>query len=94
MSSALAYVSEGYFGQVLETIHGKAAHLLRLLVAEHPFIDGNKRTALASVATFYAMDGYAFEYDDHVRTILKRFGTDESTVEMEEVIEYCGENTH
>ena len=94
VSSALAYVSEGYSRQVLETIHGKAAHLLRLLVAEHPFIDGNKRTALASVATFYAMDGYAFEYDDHVRMILKRFGTDESAVEMEEVIEYCGENTH
>ena len=40
------------------------------------------------------MDDYAFEYDDHARTILKRFGTDESAVEMKEVIEYCGENTH
>lgn len=91
VESALAYVSEGYFGQVPETIHGKATHLMRLLTVDHPFVDGNKRTALASVATFYAMNGYAFDYDDQVRTILKRFGTDESAVDVEEVVEYCRE---
>ncbi|MDS0300193.1 Fic family protein [Halogeometricum sp. S1BR25-6] len=26
---------------------------MRLLVADHPFVDGNKRTALDTVATFY-----------------------------------------
>ena len=93
VSSALTYVSEGYFGRVPETIHEKAAHLVRLLAAEHPFVDGNKRTALAGAATFYAMNGYAFAYDHRVRTIHKRFAIDESTVEMEAVVEYCRENT-
>lgn len=92
IESALTYVSEGYFGRVPETIHEKAAHLMRLLTADHAFVDGNKRTALATVATFYAMNGYAFDYDDQVRTVLKRFGTDESTVVMEEVVDYCREN--
>lgn len=92
VGSALTYVSDGYFGRVPETIHEKAAHLMRLLAADHPFVDGNKRTALASVATFYAMNEYVFEYDDRVRTILKRFGTDESTVEMETIVEYHHEN--
>jgi len=43
---ALNYASEGAFGSVPETIHEKSFHLLRLLVANHPFVDGNKRTAL------------------------------------------------
>lgn len=66
---------------------------MRLLAAEHPFVDGNKRTALATVATFYAMNGSAFAYDHRVRTIPKRFATDESSVETEAVVEYCRENT-
>lgn len=42
IQSALTYISEGYFGQSPSTIHSKAAHLMGLLVAEHPFVDGNK----------------------------------------------------
>lgn len=42
IDSALQYVSEGYFGEVPETVHAKAVHLMRLLVADHPFVDGNK----------------------------------------------------
>ena len=42
VESALQYISEGFFGEVPETIHEKAVHLMRLLVAEHPFVDGNK----------------------------------------------------
>lgn len=33
---ALDYISEGSFGSVPETVHEKAFHLLRLLVANHP----------------------------------------------------------
>jgi death-on-curing protein len=40
IGSALQYISEGFFGGVPETIHEKAVHLMRLLVAEHPFVDG------------------------------------------------------
>ena len=94
VSSALAYVSEGYFGQVPEMTHEKAAHLVRLLTADHSFVDRNKRTAFASVATLYAMNNYSSEYDDYVRTILKRLGTDESAVDIEAVVEHCRENAH
>ena len=66
---------------------------MRSFAAEHPFVDGSKRTALATAAMFYAMNGYAFAYDHRVRTILKRIAIDESTVEMEAVVEYCRENT-
>jgi len=33
IGSALQYISEGFFGEVPETIHEKAVHLMRLLVA-------------------------------------------------------------
>ena len=87
--SALVYVSEGYFGTAPETIHEKAVHLLRLLVAEHPYVDGNKRTALSTVETFYALNGYRFEYDDaDIRSILRALATDADSVDVAAVVEY------
>lgn len=90
---ALQYVREGSFGQVPETIHEKAFHLLRLLVANHPFVDGNKRTALNTTVVFYFLNGYRFEYDDEIRRILKRFGTDEANVDEDEVVDYLRNHT-
>lgn len=92
VESALVYISVGYFGEIPETIHEKAAHLMRLLAAEHPFVDGNKRTALNATALLYGLNGYEFRYDDHVRRILRRFATDESTVDMAAAVAYCQEN--
>jgi len=91
---ALDYVEEGSFGSVPETIHEKAFHLLRLLVANHPFVDGNKRTALNTVVVFYLLNGYRLDYDDQIRDVLKRFGTDETTVNEEQVIDYLERNCH
>jgi len=55
---ALNYVGNGIFGAAPETIHEKAFHLLRLLVANHPFVDANKRTALNTTVVFYFLNGY------------------------------------
>jgi death-on-curing protein len=90
---ALNYIEEGEFGTVPDTTHAKAFHLLRLLVANHPFVDANKRTALNSTVVFYFLNGYRFEYDDEIRTILKRFGTDEAAVDEEETVEYLRDHT-
>lgn len=87
------YIEGSSFGSAPETIHEKAFHLVRLLVANHPFVDGNKRTALNTVTVFYLLNGYRFDYDDEVRRILKGFGTDEAAVREERVLEYLRENT-
>jgi len=90
---ALQYVSEGFFGEVPETCHGKAVHLMRLLVAVHPSVDGNKRTALRTVVVFYMLNGYTFDYGDEIRALLRRFATDEATVDADTAIIYfraCG----
>jgi len=90
---ALEYIEGESFGSVPETIHEKAFHLLRLLVANHPFVDGNKRTALNTVVVFYLLNGYRFDYDDEIRDVLKQFGTDETTVSEERVIDYLQANS-
>ncbi len=90
---ALEHVESGSFGTVPETIHEKAFELLRLLVVNHPFVDGNKRTALNTVTVFYFLNGYRFEYDDEIRGILKQFGTDEASVDDDSVIEYLRTHT-
>ena len=88
IESALAYVSEESFGKVPETIHEKAFHLLRLLVANHPFVDGNKRTALNVTTVCYLLNGHRLDYDDEIREILKQFGTDETAVDEDDVLDY------
>lgn len=67
---------------------------MRLLVAEHPFVDGNKRTALNTVVVFYDLNGFEFEYDgESIRAILNQFATDANSVEMSAVIAYLREHT-
>ena len=40
------------------SIFDKAATLLQSLLKNHPFVDGNKRTALSSSAIFLKINGY------------------------------------
>lgn len=90
---ALEYVREGISGNSPATIHEKAFHLLRLLVANHPFVDANKRTALNTTVVFYFLNGYQFGYDEEIRSFLKQFGTDERAVSETEIVEYLRSHT-
>nr|WP_233274740.1 type II toxin-antitoxin system death-on-curing family toxin [Haladaptatus cibarius] len=66
---------------------------MRLLVANHPFVDGNKRTALAAVVSLYALNGYDLNYGSEVKDVLKRLATDEAEVSEAKVIEYLEKTT-
>lgn len=89
----LTQISDGFYGQVPETIDKKAASLMRYLAAEQIFVDGEKRTALYTTTLFYAMNGYVFDYDDDVFDILERLATDESTVSDDTLLEYIQTHT-
>lgn len=54
LESALHRPQTGYY----DTIVHEAAALLESLVQNHPFIDGNKRTAFAVVDVFLRINGY------------------------------------
>jgi death-on-curing protein len=60
LEAALARPRTGYYRDVIE----QAAALLESLSENHPFIDGNKRTAIAVTAAFLRINGYRLEFDD------------------------------
>jgi death-on-curing protein len=61
LSSAIYMPESSYDGQYLhKTIPAVAAAYAFHLCQNHPFIDGNKRTALASSLVFLDINGYEF----------------------------------
>lgn len=59
LESALYRAQSGYY----ENIFQEAAALWESLAQNHPFLDGNKRTAFASVYTFLRINGHYIETD-------------------------------
>ena len=59
LQSAIAQPQAAFGGQFLhEFPHGMAAAYLFHIAANHPFVDGNKRTAFASSLAFLKLNGF------------------------------------
>lgn len=59
IDSAVAAQKQMVFGEELyKTIFDKAAALARGIIADHPFIDGNKRTGIMSGIMLMELNGY------------------------------------
>ena len=59
LASAIMRPQIGYYGSLIE----EAAALLESLAMNHPFVDGNKRTALGTTETFLRMNGSFIDCD-------------------------------
>ena len=59
LAAALMRPQLGYYDSLIE----EAAALLESLANNHPFVDGNKRTALAVTDTFLHLNGYFIDCD-------------------------------
>ena len=65
LDSALAQPQATFCGELLHpTIGEQAAAYLYHLVMNHPFIDGNKRTAFAVMDTFITLNGYSLNLSE------------------------------
>jgi death on curing protein len=62
LESALFRPQTGYYADLIE----EAAALWESLAQNHPFIDGNKRTAFAATYTFLAINGWLIVADPTV----------------------------
>jgi death on curing protein len=60
LESALGRPQSGDYRDVI----AQAAALLESLSQNHPFVDGNKRTAVAVMAAFLRVNGFRLEFDD------------------------------
>lgn len=59
LESALSQPKASFFGELLHpTIHEQAGAYLYHLAKNHPFLDGNKRTAYGAMEAFLRLNGY------------------------------------
>jgi len=70
-------------GDYLYELFEMAASYIACLTMRHPFVDGNKRTALASSLTFLYLNGYSVEesYDEELADLVLDFVTKKITKE-------------
>jgi len=61
LDSAIAVQTQNVFGEELyPTVIEKAAAMMRGIIADHPFVDGNKRTAMLVGLTLLEINGLQF----------------------------------
>ena len=66
LQSALAAPRQTMFGEELYPgIADKSAIILYLLIQNHPFVDGNKRTALSACFWFLESNGYTLDVENN-----------------------------
>ncbi|MFP4027027.1 MAG: type II toxin-antitoxin system death-on-curing family toxin [Candidatus Brocadiia bacterium] len=72
VESAIAVPQAGVGEDYLhEGLFEMAAAYLYYIVQDHPFIDGNKRTGLASALVFLKMNGVSVEPDDRLEALVR-----------------------
>jgi len=61
LESVVSAQHQVVFGEELyATVFTKAAALMRGIIGDHPFADGNKRTAMLAGLTLLGVNGYSF----------------------------------
>ncbi len=66
------------YGEPTPTVFELAAAYAFAFVKNHSFIDGNKRVAFVSMATFLILNGYSLEVpEEEVVLMIKRLSTDQ-----------------
>lgn len=87
LESALHRPQTGYYDSIIH----EAAALLESLVQNHPFIDGNKRTAFAVVDVFLRINGYTVTAGSEA--IFHRFMNllDQGVFDMEHLVPWLEE---
>jgi death-on-curing protein len=64
LESAALRPQQTIFGaDAYPSLHTKAAALMHSLIRNHPFIDGNKRTAVLATRLFYNLNGWDLDAD-------------------------------
>lgn len=82
-----------YDGEYLNDLFEMAASYIICLTIRHPFIDGNKRTALASALTFLYLNGYEVDesYDLELADLVLDFLSKD--ISKEELAQHLKENS-
>lgn len=65
LESGVSQPKASFFGELLHpTIYQQAAAYLYHLAKNHPFLDGNKRTAYGAMEAFLRLNGYNLDFSN------------------------------
>lgn len=93
IESAVARPQSGFGGEYLyKDIFDMAAALLQSLLKNHPFVDGNKRTALFSTGVFLRLNGWKLQ-NTHKSEVEFAIRVDNSNLSLEEIYAWLKENS-
>ncbi len=92
LESALAQPQATFFGEYLHvTIYEQAAAYLYHIAKNHPFIDGNKRTAFAVMDTFLRINNYVLNTNNQ-ETYTLVLQVAEGSIDKKEIANYLEQN--
>lgn len=93
LESALARPQATFGGEDLyPTIFEKAAALMHSLLKNHPFVDGNKRTALTSTGVFLELNGYQL-INTHKRELEFALAVENGSLEVQKIAHWLKNHT-
>lgn len=76
------------------TIFLNAAIVLQTIAAQHPFVNGNKRTAITAATAIIENEGYKFTIDDDsIFRFVKDVATPEKSISIEKIEKWFQYNT-
>jgi death on curing protein len=89
LESALYRPQSGYYQSVLE----EAAALWESLSQNHPFVDGNKRTAFAATYTFLRLNGVRLQASSQAIEVFVLDNLKQGTFEYQHLLEWLRTHT-
>lgn len=93
LESALARPRNRTAYENTSTLFDLAAEYCNGIVANHPFIDGNKRTGLLAAVAFLSLNGYSFSADEaDIVTMIETLAA--GGVEIESLSDWFAGNSH
>lgn len=82
LESALSRPFTSFAGQeMFPTLHDKIGALIHSIIAFHPFVDGNKRTALVAADVCLRLNGYRLVPSDEVEPFFWSVARGEQSLE-------------
>lgn len=93
VESAVARPQSSFGGEDLyPDIFSKAAALLQSLLKNHPFVDGNKRTAISSAGIFLKKNGWKLK-NKHKEEVEFAVKVDNQNLSLEEIASWLEKNS-
>lgn len=93
IAASVGRISSGWEGgEFYPGLFDKAAALLESIIRNHPFIDGNKRTALLAAGTLLELNGWQLSFDK-VEAVNFALGVESKQLDHRQIVTWLREHS-